>query len=47
MVRSYSITACTLAPGLLPADGGESFPGIAHGLVSLHEAFGTRANTGA
>ena len=28
-----------IAPDLLPADGGESFPGIAHGLISLGEPF--------
>jgi len=34
-----SVTAFMIAPGLLPADGGESFPGIAHGLISLGEPF--------
>lgn len=37
--RGESIIAFTFAPGLLPPDGGESFAGIAHGLVSLGEPF--------
>ncbi|MFT4546197.1 MAG: hypothetical protein ACI8XO_003211 [Verrucomicrobiales bacterium] len=28
-----------LTPDLLPTDGGESFPGITHGLISLGEPF--------
>ena len=37
--KGESVTAFMIAPGLLPLDGGESFPGIAHGLVSLGEPF--------
>ncbi|MFT5108540.1 MAG: hypothetical protein ACI8XO_003862 [Verrucomicrobiales bacterium] len=37
--RGESIIAFTFSHNLLPADGGESFSGIANGLVSLHEPF--------
>jgi hypothetical protein len=37
--KGESVTAFMIAPDLLPADGGDSFPGIAHGLISLGEPF--------